>query len=65
MTQYRIVKRNNKETVIVYVIQKYGWFTWKDLVALPSYRSLLEAKKKLDSICFIKTPDEVVYTCWK
>ena len=65
MTQYRIVKRSNKESITTFVIQKYAWFTWKDLVINTTYRSLLEAKKALDTICYTPPADEVVYNCWK
>ena len=74
MTQYRIVQRTNKHSVTTFVIQQYSWFGWRDVIleattyiqaSVAEYRSLIEAKKALERLCFIPPEDVVVYRHWK
>jgi hypothetical protein len=76
MTQYRIVQRTNEYSITTFVIQKYShsWFRWRDVILMTNgydvttiaeYRSLIEAKKQLEILCFIPPEDVVVYRHWK
>ena len=71
MTQYRIVKRTNKYSLETFIIQHYSWFKWRNTLMdkyankIASYRSLIEAKKQLEMLCFIPPEDVVVYRHWK
>ena len=66
MTQYRIVQRTSEYSVTTFVIQKNRWFKWKDVRykcsnEIVEYRNLIEAKKRLERLCFIPPKDLVVY----
>ena len=74
MTQYRIVQRTNKYSITTFVIQKHSWFRWRDVIleataynsnSVAKFRSLIEAKKQLEILCFIPPEDVVVYRHWK
>ena len=74
MTQYRIVQRTNEHSVTTFIIQKHRWFRWRDVIleattynqaSVAEYRSLIEAKKQLEILCFIPPEDVVVYRHWK
>ena len=71
MTQYRIVQRTNEYSITTFVIQKHSWFRWKNILMdnyaneIAAYRSLIEAKKQLERLCFIPPENVVVYRHWK
>ena len=70
MTQYRIVQRTSEYSVTTFVIQKNRWFKWKDVRykcsnEIVEYRNLIEAKKRLERLCFIPPEDVVVYRHWQ
>ena len=74
MTQYRIVQRTSKHSVTRFIIQKHSWFRWRDGIleataynssSVAKFRSLIEAKKQLEILCFIPPEDVVVYRHWK